>query len=77
MPLLRLVKNWYSQTNMTIVSYLGVLLGAIWLVVAQNQTTESSNGTSSELDFGPVNFGGYNNYVYRDNVTAVQVVISE
>jgi hypothetical protein len=62
---------------MIILSYLGVLLASVWLVAAQNQTTAQSNSTSSNLDFGPVNFGGYDNYVYRDNITAVQVVISE
>jgi hypothetical protein len=56
---------------------MGVLLAALWLTAAQIQTANVSNSTSSELDFGPVNFGGYDNYVYRDNVTAVQVVISE
>lgn len=35
------------------------------------------NATTSNLDFGPVIFGGYNNYVYRDNVTSAQVVISQ
>jgi len=59
------------------ITYLAVLLGAVWLAVAQNQTSNTSSSSSSELDFGPVNFGGYDNYVYRDNVTAVQVVISE
>jgi hypothetical protein len=62
---------------MTIITYIGVLLAALSFTVAQNQTADGSNSTSSELDFGPVNFGGYNNYVYRDNVTAVQLVISE
>jgi len=62
---------------MTIISYIGVLLAALWFTVAQNQTINGSNSTSSELDFGPVNFGGYDNYVYRDNVTAVQLVITE
>jgi hypothetical protein len=62
---------------MTAITYIGVLLAALWLTVAQNQTANVSYSTSSELDFGPVNFGGYDNYVYRDNVTAVQVVISE
>lgn len=62
---------------MTVISYIGVLLAAIWTTVAQNHTIDVANTTSSELDFGPVNFGGYNNYVYRDNITAVQAVISE
>ena len=43
-------------------------------VTGQNGT---SAGSSSNLDFGPVVFGGYNNYVYRDNVTSAQVVISQ
>jgi len=77
MTLLKFIANWYKRTNMTIISYIGVLLAALWFTAAQNQTTSGSSGTSSELDFGPVNFGGYDNYVYRDNVTAVQLVISE
>jgi len=77
MPLLQLVTNSYRRINMTIISYIGVLLAALWFTVAQNQTINGSNSTSSELDFGPVNFGGYDNYVYRDNVTAVQLVITE
>jgi hypothetical protein len=77
MPLLQLVANWYRRINMTIITYTGVLLAALWFTVAQNQTADGSNSTSSELIFGPVNFGGYDNYVYRDNVTAVQLVISE
>lgn len=41
-------------------------------------TMAQSNGsvTGTDLAFGPINFAGYNNYVYRDNVTAVQAVIS-
>lgn len=33
--------------------------------------------STNALDFGPVNFASYNNYVYRDNTTSGQVVISE
>lgn len=44
-------------------------LGAI-LVCAQNQTS------SSPLAFGPISFAGYDNYVYRDEVTSVQVITS-
>jgi hypothetical protein len=62
---------------MTITTYIGVLLAGLWFTAAQNQTADGSNSTSSELDFGPVNFGGYGNYVYRDNTTAVQLVITE
>ncbi len=39
------------------------------LVVAQN--------SSAGLDFGPITFAGYNNYVYRDNVTAVDIVVTK
>jgi len=46
------------------------LVNPLW-VWAQN-TTSGSN-----LNFGPIDFGGYNNYVYRDNVTSGQVVITE
>jgi hypothetical protein len=62
---------------MTIITYIGVLLAALWFTAAQNQTADISSSTSSGLNFGPVNFGGYDNYVYRDNTTAVQLVISE
>lgn len=31
----------------------------------------------SSLDFGSVHFAGHANYVYRDNVTAVQIVVTE
>lgn len=31
---------------------------------------------SSELRLGPIAFAGYDNYVYRSNVTNVQVVVS-
>lgn len=33
--------------------------------------------TGNNLDFGPINFASYNNYVYRDNTTSGQVIISE
>lgn len=42
------------------------LFGAAW---AQN--------ASSVLQFGPVTFAGYNNYVYRNNITSAQVLLSE
>jgi hypothetical protein len=59
-------------------TYFVTALAAIWLALAQTSTTQDSpTNTSSELDFGPVNFGGYDNYVYRDNTSAVQIVISE
>lgn len=48
-----------------------LLLPAIW-----SQNTTSTNG-SSTLEFGPVTFAGYNNWVYRDNITAAQVLLSE
>lgn len=37
-------------------------------------TTGSSSG--SDILLGPINFAGYDNYLYRDNVTAAQVVLS-
>lgn len=39
-----------------------------------------SLGTPSKdasLSFGPFHFAGHANYVYRDNVTAVQIVVTE
>ena len=47
---------------------LAILLGDAF---AQNSTT------SSTLQFGPVTFAGYKNYVYRDNITSAQVLLSE
>ncbi|KAK8853168.1 hypothetical protein IAR55_003869 [Kwoniella newhampshirensis] len=32
---------------------------------------------SAGLRFGPVNFAGYDNYVYRDNVTSAQIVLTD
>jgi hypothetical protein len=63
---------------MVYLGYIGAILAACYVTIAQNTTNDNNvSSTSSELNFGPVNFGGYNNYVYRDNKTAVQVVISE
>lgn len=42
---------------------------ALTLVYGQNN--------SAGLRLGPINFAGYNNYVYRDRVTSAQIVISE
>jgi hypothetical protein len=71
----------YNILTRTTMSYLTILVVAflgIWIAVVESQTTNSTSADiSSGLDFGPVNFGGYDNYVYRDNITAVQVVISE
>jgi hypothetical protein len=51
---------------------------ALWLGTTFGQTNStSSGGSSADLDFGPVVFGGYNNYVYRDNTTSAQVVITQ
>jgi hypothetical protein len=80
MPFQRLYSYFHAHINMTYLGYFGALLGACYVALAQNQTGGSGDSvstTSSELNFGPVNFGGYNNYVYRDNTTAVQVVVSE
>ncbi|GFZ48643.1 hypothetical protein JCM24511_06392 [Saitozyma sp. JCM 24511] len=49
--------------------YGGVALAAAGFAAAQN--------SSAGLDFGPVDFAGYNNYVYRDNVTAAQIVVTD
>jgi hypothetical protein len=49
---------------------------AVYATLATSQDG-SSNSSSSDLDFGPVVFGGYNNYVYRDNTTSAQVVITQ
>jgi hypothetical protein len=61
-----------------------ILAATGWLQpsIAQSSNSTASNSTSSGdssslLEFGPINFAGYNNWVYRDNVTAAQVVISE
>ncbi|ORY33496.1 hypothetical protein BCR39DRAFT_520445 [Naematelia encephala] len=48
---------------------LTALAGALTLCRAQN--------SSAGLDFGPIDFASYNNYVYRDNITACQIVISD
>lgn len=47
-----------------------VLLGLLLVdrpIVAQN--------TTAGLKFGPVSFEGYENYVYRDNITSAQIVV--
>ncbi|WVR07732.1 hypothetical protein IAU60_004775 [Kwoniella sp. DSM 27419] len=49
------------------------LLACLVLVLGQNSTAPGS----SDLRFGPVNFASYNNYVYRDNTTSAQIVISD
>lgn len=64
-----------GQLKMRNLGYIGAVLAASWYALAQNETVLPT--TSSELSFGPVNFGGYDNYVYRDNTTAVQVLLSE
>lgn len=77
MPIQRLYIFIQSRVNMLYLGIVGAILAAIFLNSAQSQVDGDVPNTSSELNFGPVNFGGYNNYVYRDNTTAVQVVISE
>ena len=56
-------------------SYLAVLTFGLLSAYAQNST--GGNSTGSNLNFGPVNFASYNNYVYRDNVTSCQILLSE
>ncbi|KAL1410562.1 hypothetical protein Q8F55_004575 [Vanrija albida] len=36
----------------------------------------SLGASSADLTFGPVNFAGHSNWVYRDGATAAQVVLS-
>lgn len=38
--------------------------------------SSSSTGSGADILLGPINFAGYDNYLYRDNVTAAQVVLS-
>ena len=46
-------------------------------VVNPNSTSNSSSSSSSQsLQLGPINFASYNNYVYRDDLTSAQVVLS-
>ncbi|ORX37141.1 hypothetical protein BD324DRAFT_650750 [Kockovaella imperatae] len=59
-------------------------LGTIFVwsssILARNSTSGNStesNEASSNLDFGPINFAGYTNYVYRDNVTSVQILLTD
>ena len=49
-----------------VIYLLTTLLVGVW---AQN--------SSAGLDFGPVDFAGYDNYVYRDNVTSCQIVVTK
>lgn len=59
------------------------LISTLGLVAAQNATSKtetggnSTSGSNETLRVGPIDFAGYNNYAYRDNVTACQVVISK
>jgi hypothetical protein len=40
-------------------------------------STSTSNASSSQsLQLGPINFASYNNYVYRDDLTSAQIVLS-
>lgn len=78
MPIQRLYIYIRDRLNMVYLGYIGAILMAGYGTIAQNTTDDNNvSSTPSELNFGPVNFGGYDNYVYRDNITAVQVVISE
>ena len=52
---------------MLFLTQLSLLLGGLAFVSAQN---------SSNLTLGPISFAGYNNYVYRDNTTSAQIVIT-
>ncbi|WWD19585.1 hypothetical protein CI109_104046 [Kwoniella shandongensis] len=53
---------------------LAVALGVLstWTISAFAQTNSSAG-----LRFGPINFAGYDNYVYRDNTTSAQIVITD
>jgi hypothetical protein len=75
MQLTNLLIDPEGQLKMKNLGYIGALLAAGWYAFAQTNSTLPT--TSSELSFGPVNFAGYDNYVYRDNTTAVQVLLSE
>ena len=50
------------------------LTAALWLGLTG---LSHAQNTSSGLDFGPITFAGYDNYVYRDDVTAAQVVVTK
>lgn len=52
-----------------------LILGCI--VSALSTLAQNTTGTTTTLQLGPINFAGYNNYVYRDNVTAAQIVVTE
>ena len=66
---------------------LGIIALAIcYNAYGQNTASPTGNSTStgnttspssSVLSFGPVNFAGYNNYVYRDEIISAQVLLSE
>lgn len=73
MPLVHPTHLIYSSLGIMLIALLVAWLN-VWPVWSQANTTSNS---SSALDFGPVVFGGYNNYVYRDNVTSAQVVLSQ
>ena len=48
---------------------LSIAITGICAVVAQEPA-------SADLRLGPIAFAGYENYVYRDNITNVQAVVS-
>lgn len=75
MQLTDLLTDNNGRIKMKNLGYIGAVLAACYFALAQNET--ESPTTSSDLRFGPVNFAGYDNYVYRDNTTAVQVLLSE
>jgi len=47
------------------------------LTVAGLFTCALAQNSTQSLDFGPISFAGYNNWVYRDNVTSAQLVLSK
>ncbi len=55
-------------------SSFSLLFSAAYLLATGLVTAQNS---SAGLDFGPISFAGYNNYVYRDNITAAQIVVTE
>lgn len=66
----------FSSNERCIMVALSFFLAAA--AVALNVRGQNSTANSSSvLQFGPINFAGYNNYVYRDNVTSAQVLLSE
>lgn len=40
-------------------------------------SSTQTNSSSRSLSFGPLRFAGHANWIFRDDVTAAQVVISE